>query len=352
MTTTPWYATREDVKQAMDAKLTARDDARIDRALAGATLAVEGLLHRRFYPQQDTRYFDWPSGQRAYPWRVWLDDNDLISVTQLSSGGVTIGPDEFFLRRADNKEEPPFTYLELNLGTNASFGGGPTWQRDIAITGLWGYSADTAAAGTIAADVDAATGSVQVSDSAAVGVGDLLQLGTERMVVTGRRMVSTGQTLQAPLTDKTNDVSLTVTDGSAYTEGEVLLLDAERMLITDVAGNTLVVRRAWEGSVLAAHTGSTLYAPRLLTVTRGALGTTSAAHTSGTAVLRHIVPGPVRTLAIAEALTVIQGETTGYAKTRRTGIGQTERMVSTSGLSDARQDAQRACGRQARVRAV
>ncbi|WP_377271923.1 hypothetical protein [Peterkaempfera sp. SMS 1(5)a] len=350
--TTPFYATREDVQQAMDSKLTARDNARIDRALEAATRSVEGLCHRRFYPQQGTRSFDWPNGQRAFPWRLWLDDNDLISVTELSSGGVVIPPDEYFLRRADDRDEPPYTFLELNIGTSAAFGGGDTWQRDISITGLWGYSADTAPAGALAADVDATIGTVQVTDSAAAGVGDLLQIGTERLIVTGKSMVSTGQTLQADLTAAAASVTVQVDDGTAFAEGETILLDAERMLITDIAGDTLIVRRAWDGSVLATHTSSTIYAPRTLRVNRGALGTTPAAHTTSTPVLRHLVPGPVRTLAIAEALTTLQGETTGYARTRRTGNGQAERVVSSSGVTDLRSQVYASHGRKARLRGV
>ena len=47
------------------------------------------------------------------------------------------------------------------------------------------------------------------------------------------------------------------------------------MLITDIAGNNLIVKRQKSGSTLAAHTGSTIYAPRQVTITRGDLGTTA-----------------------------------------------------------------------------
>src|SRR5690606_22447868 len=57
----PWYTTRETVKAALDYKETARNDAQVDRAIESASRAVEGLLHRRFYPETATRYFDWPN---------------------------------------------------------------------------------------------------------------------------------------------------------------------------------------------------------------------------------------------------------------------------------------------------
>ena len=41
-----------------------------------------------------------------------------------------------------------------------------------------------------------------------------------------------------------------VVTGSAFTEGEMLTLGGERMLIQDIAGNSLTVKRAQDGSVL------------------------------------------------------------------------------------------------------
>ncbi len=54
------YSTREDVKTALDIKESARVNAQIDRALAGARDSVETLCNRKFYPQAATRVFDWP----------------------------------------------------------------------------------------------------------------------------------------------------------------------------------------------------------------------------------------------------------------------------------------------------
>lgn len=56
----PCYVTREQVKQALDVKAPARSDLQIDLAIQAASDSVEGLLHRVFYPQDMTRYFDWP----------------------------------------------------------------------------------------------------------------------------------------------------------------------------------------------------------------------------------------------------------------------------------------------------
>jgi hypothetical protein len=351
--TTPWYATREEIKAELDVKETARSNARIDRALADATEAVEGLTHRVFYPVQDTRKMDWPPRAGATPWILRLDANELISVTSLTSGGVAIAAADYLLRRADDRSEPPYTRIEINLGSNASFGGGDTYQQDITVTGLFGYRNDETAAGTLAAQVataGATTITVDGPAGAALGIGSLLRIDNERMIVTGRAMLDTGQGFGDSMTATNNDVAIGAANGTAYAVGEVILRDSERMLITEIAGNTLTVTRAWDGSVLAVHTDSAIYAPRVLTVTRGALGTTAATHSNGASVARWDAPGSVRQLCIAEALTDLLQGRSGYARTA--GSGENERETSGKGLADLRARVYTSHGRKARTRAV
>jgi len=351
--TTPWYATREEIKAELDVKETARSNARIDRALADATEAVHGLTHRVFYPVLDTRKSDWPPRSGATPWILRLDANELISVTTLTSGGTSIDSGDYLLRRADDKAEPPYTRIEINLGSNASFGGGDTYQQDIVITGLFGYRNDETPAGTTVEALDASeTGAdVDAAASAAVGVGSLLRIDDERVIVTGRSMLDTGQTLGADLTNQNNSVVVAVASGAAFAAGEVILIDGERMLVDEIAGNNLLVRRAWDGSPIAPHTtGTTVYAPRTLTVERGALGTTPASHTSGTAVARWDAPGSIRQLCLAEALTDLLQGRSGYARTA--GSGENERETSGKGLADLRARVYTSHGRKARMRSV
>lgn len=343
-----WYATRESVKGALDSAETARNNSQVDRAIESASRSVEGLLKRKFYPLTATRYFDWPDLRRSRPWRLWLDGDELISVTSLVAGGVTIPSTDYFLEPAN--DGPPFTHVEIDLASSSAFSAGSTHQRALAVTGVFGYSADEAAAGALAEALDASETGVDVTDSAAVGVGDIIKVDSERMTVSGKSMLTTGQTLQTPLTASNAETTVAVTTGSAFAVGEVVLLDSERMLVVDVAGNNLIVKRAWDGSVLAAHTGSTIYAPRTLTVTRGALGTAAAVHSSAAAVTRHEVPGLVRELCIAEAINTIQQETSGYART--IGSGENERPAGGQGLTSIRFEARARFGRRARTAAV
>jgi hypothetical protein len=343
----PWYCTREDVMSALDIKFTARMTAQVDRAIDAASRSVEGLTHRRFYPETATRYFDYPGDQVGPPWVLYLNANELVTLTTLASGGVTIPAASVNL---EPNWGPPYSRVEIKLSTSAAFGGGATFQRDIALTGVFGYRADTTPAGALAEDLDLTETGVDVTDSSLIGVGDLVYAGTELLQVTGKSMLTTGQTLQTPLTaSKAND-TVAVTTGTAYAAGEVLLLDSERMLVQDITGNNLTVERAWDGTTLATHTGSTIYAARTLTVVRGALGTTAATHSTSLALTRHVNPGPVRSLTIAEAINTIEQEQAGYVRT--VGSGDNARNASGAGLADLRDQVYTTYGRKARVRAV
>jgi hypothetical protein len=354
----PVYATREDVMRALDVKLTARSSAQIDRALQSASRSVDNdLCHRRFYPEIATKSFNWPDSQSRTSWRLWLDANELISVTTLTSGGTTISSGDFFLE--PDRYGPPYNRIEINLGSSAAFGGGDTHQRDITITGLWGYRLDETTVGALTAAVPtttATTVSVNAEASAQLGVGSVLRVDSERLLVTGRQMADTGQNVGGSgLTAQQNSVTLAVSDGTAFTIDEILLIESERMLVIDIAGNNLTVKRAWDGSVLAAHTaGVDIYAPRTFTVQRAALGTTAATHADGTSIVRWDPPGLVRDLTIAEAINTVTMETAGYSKVLRSGEGggSSERNRDQKGIDALRTQVYNALGRKGRVRAV
>jgi hypothetical protein len=347
-----WYATREEIKAELDVKETARSNTRIDRVLEDASRRVEGLCHRKFFPVQATRYFDWPPRGGATPWVLRFNGVELVSAAVVSSGGRTLGADDYDLEPVNFG--PPFSRVEVKLSSDASLGGGATYQRDVQIAGLWGYRNTEASTGSTVEILDDSETGVDVdgATSATIGVGSIIRVDSERMIVRERRQLDTGQTLGGSgLTNLNSSTAVTVQNGSAFTPGEVILIDAEKMRVDEVAGNTLVVTRPWDGTTIAAHTvGASIYAPRTLTVTRGALGTTAAAHASGTPVALWMPPGPVRQLVIAEALTDLLQGRSGYARTA--GSGENERETSGKGLADLRDSAYTRCGRKARSRAV
>lgn len=331
-----WYTTLESVKNDIDFKETARNDAVVRRAIEGASRSVEGLMLRVFYPQVDTRSFDWPSEFDGTSYRLWLDENELISVTTLTSGSDTIAASDYILYP---NAGPPFNRVELKQSGSASFGQGETPQNDVTITGLFGYSNDEETL-TVTTSSLAVTGtSVNVGNSAVIGIGSLIRIDSERMTVDGKSMLDTGQNLAANLTASVADQTVQVGSGAAFAQGEVVMIEAEKMLILEIAGNNLIVKRAWDGSTLAAHTAPLdVYAPRTLTVTRAVAGTTAETHGSGVNVNRWIVPSLIETLTAAEASNDIQQKLSGY--TGSSGSGDSARRFSLNTLDDLRHRAE------------
>lgn len=340
----PWYCTREDVKAALDAGDTSRSNAQIDRLIEAKSRGIEALCHRRFYPELGTRYFAWPNDQMGTSWRLWLDQHEILAVTGLTADTATIT--DYFLEPQGSG--PPYDRIEIDLGGSDAFSSGATYQRAIAVTGTFGYTQDTARCGALAGGISASVTELAVTDASAIGVGSLLQIGAERMQVTARRMLATADT--ATLTASPGDRALAVVDGAAYSPGELLLVDTERMVVDDIAGDTLVVRRAWDGTTLAAHTAATVYAARTLAVTRAELGTTAATHAAAAPVLVHQVPGPVHALCVDEVVWALQNRQSGMA--RVIGSGEAARQVNASTLRLERDDVRVSHGRNARVRVV
>lgn len=345
--TNAWLATREDVASALDIKSTARDFTQIDREIEAASRSVERLLHRRFAPTLDTRYFDWPNQQMGRSWDLWLDENELISLpSAITSDGASIPPGNCFLEPVNYG--PPFNRLSVSLASTSAFSSGSTFQQAVAVTGLYGYTDDSRFAGTT-------VGTFAVDNNVAyvveqhVGVGTVLQIESERLICTDRGMADTTVTVSGSL-DASAAATLVGISAATIYAGEVLLIDSEQMLVTDVVASGVLVKRAWSGTPLAAHSnGAAIYSQRAFTVERGALGTTAAAHADGTTWTSWVVPGPVRDLCIAEVLAKFGKETSGYASDGG-GTGASGRKMSS--LDDIRASTYASHGRKGRQRVV
>lgn len=311
----PWYATREDVAAAPDVKASAYASAQIDADLESASRTAERLLRRKFFPWTGTRYFDFPDQQSTATYRIWLRQYGLISLTSITNGdGTALSTSTVFLEPQDG---PPYESVEADLSASTLFTSGPTWQRAIAFNGLWGWTNDQQPAGVVVTGINALTPSVVVSGSSAIGVGSLLTVGSERMRVTDKTLSTTGATLGGDIASSAGVVAVPVSSGSTFVAGEVVTINSESMLVVNVTGNTLTVKRAVQGSVLASHTaGATVYAPRTLTVERGATGTTAASANAQTAITTWIQPGPVKTLTIALAVAANQQRIGGWTKAK------------------------------------
>jgi hypothetical protein len=310
-----WYTTLEAVKDLLDWGESVRLGSRLERAIEAQSRAIDGgdqpslgILGRRFYPEIATRYF--PQPRRASS-PIDLGHHDLLAATTVTAGGVVIESGQYYL----NSETGSAPYDEIELNRDYYHGwpvGSGNLSRNISILGRWGQTEATTPGGTVAAEITDSATTLTVSDGAAVGAGSLLLVGSERLNVTAKAAVTTGQTLQAPMSASMGATTLAVSNGAVFNVGEVVLLTSERMLILDVVGNSLRVKRAIQGTVCAAHAGDTIYAYRSLTVQRGVLGTTAAAHTAASAISVHVVPDLAETLCQALVLNQFEGEAGAY----------------------------------------
>ncbi len=344
--------TRESIQNALDLAETTRSNDAVDRANESASEAIERELHRSFRPTLTTREFDWPHpDQRSSSWRLWLGRHELISLTALTIAGVAIPSTDWILNPTDG---PPYDELQINQGTSADgFSAGTTWQRSISATGLYGYGNDETSAGATAEALDASETSVDVNAAAArrIGVGDIIRVDSERMRVTGRTWLATSDTLAGDLAASMSAETITVADGTAYAPGELVQVDSETMLVTETAAASITVRRAWRGSLLAAHTtGATINASRTLEVERGELGTTAATHTSAASIARHRVPRLVDQLTVVEALVELGLGRTGAAVEAAAGAGASD--ASGGGVAHLWKRCKRAYGRHGRFTSV
>lgn len=343
-----WYATREQVTRSLEITHASWSDSLVGQKLESSSRSIEGFLHRRFYPERRTVLMDWPNMQSAATWQLWLERNEIISLETLTSGGTNL-TSAAILRRGDDLNEAPYSLIELDLSDNLAFGGGLTFQQAISILGLFGYdetNTSVPASAQIGGNINSSVQTLVINPlngKLDVGVGSLLLMGTERIVLTDRRMSDTTQNLGSTMDALNSDVIVDVSDGTAFAVGEVILLGAERMRINDVAGNNLIVSRQWDGSVLTTHSANEdVYALRTFTAQRGALGSTAAGHSSGDSVWAHDY-GIINELCIAETVVALEQNSSAYART--IGSGANVREAAGAGLEDIRARAMAARGR-------
>lgn len=350
-----WYCTRESVKAPLSEQETARSNDAIDAAIEQGARDVEALCARdTFAPILATKRYDFPSRTGSpLTYRLWIDD--LLSITTFTSegGAVTLTPSQYTLE--PNGSGPPYNRIELALGGTGSFDAGASWQQALAITGLWASARDTRKTiGTLAGSLAASTSATASMSwtTARFGVGDILIIDDERMIITERTFVDSGQNLAADLGSSEADTQVSAPDGTGYAVEEIISIGGERMRIVDITSNTLVVKRGWDGSQVAAHTsGADIYALTGVELDRAACGSTLAAHNSGATVQRWVPPGLVATLNRAYAINTLLGERSGWARTLSVN-SDTAIELSGRGIAKLERDVLTAHGRRARTRAA
>lgn len=289
---TRWYTTREAMKAAVGIK-GADLDALVDSYIASASGDVETEIGRKFIPYLATRSYPFAVFDKSKGRYVLRLDEDLLSVSLLTKDGdaaTEISEGDYILEPANR---PPFRRIEFPSGS-------PSGLR---VTGEWGWTAATSPAGVLAAALNDEDTVLDVIDASKVGVGDTLRVDDERLFVSDRMLLDTTATLAEGLAGEMNAVTINVDDGSKINAREMLLLDGERIFVEAVADNSLILKRAYDGSALAAHdSGASLYAYRRLVVVRAINGSEAAAHLEEAEIVKYVPPADVADLCRAEAI--------------------------------------------------
>lgn len=329
------YTTVERVMRASDIKSTAYATEQIYEAILSASESVDKLIRigdetrPAFMPWTGSIVFDWPTANNGNAYRFDLNQFRLHSLTSVVSGGDSLTS----LALPWPSYGPPYTSVEIDRsgGDSFEFVSG-TGQRSLTIAGTWWIEGRTLTRSTwtLGASVSASADTLLLH--APIGIGSVIEIGSERAIVTGRSWVASGQTAPA-LTANVASQTVAVSDGSDFLVGEEILIDAERMLIREVAGNNLIVQRAASGTTLAAHTlGGVIYWARSCLAERGALGTSADTHDAGDEITILMAAPLAERLTLAYALDQRAQESAAYART--IGQGESERQVGARGIVD------------------
>lgn len=304
-----WYASREAIKQALT--LPGVDRHRlIDRTAAAASREIERVLgDRHFYPVTKKREYPWPQ-KDGHASSLFLDQ-DLIAITALTKDGddeTAITSGDYFLEPVN--DGPPFSRIDIDSASGNFFSSASdSAQRAVRVTGRWGYNEDTEAAGTVddSSGISASDTTLEVSDASLIDVGNVIFIGMEAIFVKERATKDTGANLDtADLTRDESNVTVNCSNLALVHPGEIIQINAEKMLIESrsatTGAGTLVVERAYDGSLLAAHSQpQDMLAFRSLTIVRGVNGTTAAIHADTTAIARYLPPPDIENTVFAIA---------------------------------------------------
>ena len=323
-----WLCTREQVKRAGSINGAVQDD-RVDRLIEAASQRLERAMRRFFIPRTETRLFRWPPPQPSRGSVLWLDQ-DLIAITTLqseaqNSSPTTIASSDFFLE--PNNTGPPYNRIELDRSSAAAFQSGDTPQRSISVLGRWGFSEDTLSVGTVASGLSSSSSATSMvcSDGGLIDVGDTLLIESEQIFVIERVNAALGTVkIDGALTANiAEDVTADASHG--ILAGEVIQVDSEKMFVESVSGTTLSVVRAYDGSVLAAHSNDTaIHTFRTLTIERGVNGTTAATHANATVISKYEPPFDINEICRADVLAAFAQEGASWGRVVGTGDGARE----------------------------
>lgn len=167
------YATLDQAKSYMSfASQNVGDDEKIWGFLNRASRSVDRYCRRKFFPQRETRYYDYKNGD------VLKLDSELLQLDTLTTqnGGETINLSATILQTGENYNYGPWDTIVLRSDSGSQFNYSGTDQKANAVTGFWNFHEDYSNAwvntGTSLAGSYAASGtSLSLAGAGSAGVG-------------------------------------------------------------------------------------------------------------------------------------------------------------------------------------
>lgn len=275
--------------------------------IAAASQAIEQTIGQ-FIPTVETRYF---AGTGKYPQELWVPPLLAVTSITLPELSITLTTADYILKPDGRHwKNGPYSWIVINDDSTQLF----YWsceQDDTVIAGKWGLYDNPVDLGINITSANTTDTSLTVTDGSKCGPGMVLLVESEQMAVTGTgAATTTTATLNGAIDDGQEEIVLS--NGALVNVDEILKVDFEQMKVYDISGNTVLVQRGWANSKRASHlTGVTVYAYRTYTVTRGANGTTAAAH-AAKAAYQYRPPEDVNYLCRQMAGLMIKKMQTGY----------------------------------------
>jgi len=242
----------------------------------------------------------------------------LLSLTTVINDGVTLdGINYLLLPDGRHYANGPYSELYAYLSTWSSY------ENGVQVMGRWGlYDYLKSLGATLGADQAADAVLLQVNNGALASPGMVVVIGDESEFVDSTYATPSAAvtTLNGAL-DAVSDM-VTFTNGTLINIGETIRVDLEQMKVMDRNVNVGYVQRGWNKSRKASHlTGASVDVYRTFHVTRAVNGASAAAHASGAAISRQMVPGDVRQLTLKIASRMLKDSSSGYSGVIGDGMG-------------------------------
>jgi len=270
----------------------------------------------KFIPMSETRRYDGDGTKE-------MNVDPILAVTSIVDDLITLGSTEYLLYPRNRLwRNGPYVRIKIDPDATSLY----NWSLEddiIVITGKFGlYEESIVTGATVASQTDSST-SLVVDDAHGITPGAVLLIESEQESVdaVGAATDSTANTSTAMDLD---DEQVTLTDGTKVKIGEVIRINFEQMKVIDISGNDILVQRGWNKTMRVAHlTAQDVYIYRTFTVTRGANGTSAAAHTNK-AISRYVVPADILSLCKQMAGLMLRKTDSEYAgKVGNAATGET-----------------------------